>query len=388
MAYTTSKAYDLRNVQYQGTRIGGTDRISTCPIQYQGTPVIYMRYKNNNVMHRYTVWNGVEYKEEYDYDSEWEENLLYGIYKVNSLTEKESDVINTDIPYDGSQTEKISYDYSIAKYVLSRTSGSKGPAVFYLYGLTNHIRARKNMSSVPLRGIHKAVYLSSIDYDLNTLGSLIENAPTGKAYTSFSDLGIIAFRILSKTRQERFRTDEITERGNFSNFSNNTVDEEGTWDPWETEYDDTNYSGIFNQDAEFFTAKVYDIFNTTGHEILGASSYLNFPNNTNSKSEAITSPNILYYTERVGAKSDYSACSLNAYVDDRHMISLVDSEGKRYTADSFRCFSALFLASSSCSPRVLNTSENDALTLTYYKEYYSCIHSNTTYVNYIKSRDY
>lgn len=387
MAYTVSKAYDLRNVKYQGTRIGGTDQISTCPIQYQGTPVTYIRYKNTNIMHRYNVWSGDEYKEEYDYVSDFDEGIVGAYYSVSSTTKGGGK--RTNIPAPEPYRGNLAYEYDITKWELTKTSGVKNEDKYYLYSFTIKLSEYYDVGSFIERNrirIDKYDYLSTEDISLDELAAQIEDASGGtEGFTPPWNLGISTSDILKKTRRERERIDDVTRTGNFTDFINTENIVEGTVGSWGFEEDYSTYCGIFNQAVEGLIVNYYT--GSSSSSLMhndGNGAQFNFKRVVESKS-AIDLDHV--YIANCECNSDYSSCFVGSSIDSRHPVSITDASGESRSSEDFKDFSLIFLICSSCSNFALSDGQ-DRMVLTYYREDFTRLNGNLTYNNWINSRDY
>jgi len=383
MAVTESKAYDLRNVQYKGTRIGGTDQIVTSPIQYQGTPVTYMKYKNTNIMHRYIVWNGDGYAEEYDYDEDWSTDNEAGVYSVSSTSKSEKN-INTNVPGPEPYSLNLIYDYYITKYELTRTSGTKNESKYYLYAFTIILYAGINGYSK--YRTDKYDYLSTEDISLDTLAAKIEDPSGGtEGFTPPWKLGISTERILRNTRRERERTDDVVYTGNFSNFTSNGAIEDGTPSSWGDEFVDSVNNSIFNQGAEDLTVDYYEYSSPSSPSTTFANGRLfNFKSVVDSKSKVdIDHVCIVDFHYN----SDYSSCGIDSTTNYNTPVIITDGFNKSHSSRTFEDFSLIFLMCSSCSNSALSDG-SDNLSLSYYSVNYTTIHANETYNNRIWRREY
>jgi len=390
MAYTESKAYDLRNVQYQGTRIGGIDQIVTSPIQYQGTPVPYVKYKNTNIMHCYIVLNGDENKDYYSDYSDFNDNILAGSYSVSSSSKNRE--VFTDVPapaVDANRT--ITYHYYITKWELTRTSGDKNESKYYLYAFTIALKGYYSGSDPTIAGtilyrIDKYDYLSTEDISLDTLAAKIEDPSGGtEGFTPPWKLGISTERILRNTRRERQRTDEVEYTGNFKFFDNKRVIEsEGEPTPWGEEINYQTYNGIFNQGAEGLEIHCYRYSPPMALTEYCSGNVFNFSTVVDSKSQ-VDSDHVCI--TGMDWTSMHSSCWIDTGMDDRRPIYITDGYGDSISSDDFSNFPLIFLICSSCSNLALSQDE-DSMVINYYREDFTQINANMTYNNYISYRDY
>ena len=383
MAYTESKAYDLRNVQYKGTRIGGTDQIATSPIQYQGTPVTYVKYKNTNIMHRYVVRTGDYYDEEYTFHGDYYDDELAGTYSVSSTSKSKKD-INTNVPGPEPYSLNLIYDYYITKYELTRTSGTKNENKYYLYAFTIILYAGINGHSK--YRTDKYDYLSTEDISLDTLAAKIEDPSGGtEGFTPPYDLGISTESILENTRRERERTDDVERSGDFNTFSDHYDDSEGTTSSWGPEFDYGYYNGIFNQGAEDLTVDYYE-YSSYGSQLttFGNGRLFNFDRVVNSKSE-IDLDHV--YISGYFYTGDHSSCTIDNFMDYRHTVYVTDDYNELRSSKDFEHFPLIFLMCSSCSNHALGNG-SDKMVLTYYREDATIVHANITYDNSIIYREY
>ena len=388
MAYTESKAYDLRNVQYQGTRIGGIDQITTPPIQYQGTPVTYVKHHSFNIMHRYTVRNGDDYSGSYDEEWDFSEQILAGKYSVSSTSKNKC--INTDIPVSDSNFWKIQYQYYITKYELTRTSGTKNENKYYLYAFTialrKYYRDKDDFIHPFTYRTDKYDYLSTDDLSLDMLAAQIED-PSGsdEGFTPPWKLGISTERILKKTRRERERTDDIFIEGNFINFSNYYDDPvKGKPSSWDPEPYCEHCEGMFNQAVEGLKVYFYQYSPSNRCFENGIGNIFNFGIVVNSISQ-VDSDHV--FIDEPSYTNDHSSCALDQVIDGRRDVYITDSNGDSISSDDFEHFSLIFLICSSCSNSALSNGD-DKVELRYYNEDYTLIKANLTYKNYIAGRDY
>ena len=387
MAYTESKAYDLRNVQYQGTRIGGIDQITTPPIQYQGTPVTFVQYRKMNIMHRYVVRNGNGYTEEWDYDDdEFNENVA-GVYSVSS-THKDSNAIQTDIPAPEPYSDRtITYRYNITKWELTRTSGDKNESKYYLYAFTIALRAYSSSLGGFLEiRTDKYDYLSTEDISLDTLAAQIEDPSGGtEGFTPPWKLNIPTADILKRTQRERERTDELKYTGNFDDFLDYYQTEEGTTGSWGPVFDYSYYHGIFNQAAEDLIVHYYMYSPSSSLLSKDACGRLfNFKKVVDSKSLV---DNDHVYISHLTFNNDYSSCYVDSLIDTTNPVIVTDNSNVSYSSDDFEHFSLIFLICSSCSNFALSDGLNK-IELSYRHVDHTKINANVTYNNSINRRDY